>query len=72
MLTAADRPGNGVCYIKVVANPGRQLHELDYTNNVRLRKVIIRGSAGHRKVQVPPWHGIDTEAWAGRQGPFVD
>lgn len=64
---------NGVYYVKVVANPDRQLHELDYTNNVRLRKVIIRGSPGHRRVEVPPWHGIDTEAWLQRYGfgPFV-
>lgn len=64
---------NGTYYVKVVANPGHQLQELAYDNNVRLRKVILRGKPGHRKVEVPPWHGIDTEGWADRYGlgPFV-
>ena len=64
---------NGVYYVKVVANPGRQLVELTYSNNVRLRKVIISGKPGRRRVEVPPWHGIDTEGWVQRYGlgPFV-
>ena len=64
---------NGTYFVKVVANPGRQLQELTYDNNVRLRKVILSGKPGHRKVEVPPWHGIDTEGWADRYGlgPFV-
>lgn len=35
--------------------------------------VIISCSPGHRRVEVPPWHGIDTEAWLQRygSGPFV-
>lgn len=65
---------NGTYFVKIVANPGRQLHELTYSNNVRVRKVILRGKPGHRRVEVPPWHGIDTEGWAARHGlgPFVD
>ena len=64
---------NGTYYVKVVANPGHQLQELAYDNNVHLRKVILSGKPGHRKVEVPPWHGIDTEGWADRYGlgPFV-
>jgi len=64
---------NGTYFVKVVANPGRQLQELCYDNNVRLRKVILSGTTGHRRVEVPPWHGIDTEGWVNRYGlgPFV-
>jgi hypothetical protein len=64
---------NGTYYVKVVANPGHQLQELDYGNNVRLRKVILHGRPGRRWVEVPPWHGIDTEAQVTRYGlgPFV-
>jgi hypothetical protein len=64
---------NGTYYVKVVANPGHQLQELDYGNNVRLRKVILHGRPGRRWVEVPPWHGIDTEAQVARYGlgPFV-
>jgi hypothetical protein len=59
---------NGTYFVKVVANPGRQLHELRYDNNVRLRKVILSGTPGHRRVEVPPWHGIDSERSARRHG----
>jgi Lysyl oxidase len=59
---------NGTYFVKIVANPGRQLEELSYGNNVRLRKVILRGRPGHRRVEVPPWHGIDTEGWVERYG----
>jgi len=64
---------NGTYFVKVVANPGRQLQELAYDNNVRLRKVILSGTTGNRRVEVPPWHGIDTEGWVNRYGlgPFV-
>ena len=30
-------------------------------NNVEDRLVKLRGTPGHRRVVVPPWHGIDTE-----------
>ena len=59
---------NGTYYVKVVANPGRRLQELRYDNNVRLRQVIVRGRPGRRWVEVPPWHGIDTEAQVARYG----
>ena len=52
---------NGVYYIEVVANPERVLHETSTRNDVSLRKVILGGSAGHRTVRVPAWHGLDPE-----------
>ena len=58
---------NGTYFIKVQANPGGHLYESNMANNVRLRKVILGGRPGHRTVQVPPWHGIDTEGGFFRQ-----
>lgn len=52
---------NGTYFIKVIANPGGRLYEAARGNNASLRKVILRGKPGHRRVEVPPWHGIDTE-----------
>lgn len=65
---------NGVYFIKVIANPGGQLYETTLANNATLRKVIIRGKPGARRVEVPPWHGIDTEGLFGRYGfgPLAD
>lgn len=57
---------NGTYYIEVQANPSGSLKEQDLTNNSELREVILKGKPGHRKVEVPAWHGIDTE------GPFFD
>jgi len=44
---------NGAYYIAVEANPTRELFETDTTNNTALRKVILKGTPGHRKVCVP-------------------
>jgi hypothetical protein len=52
---------NGTYFVKVEANPLGALYETDLTNNVVLRKIKLRGEAGHRRVMVPPWNGIDTE-----------
>jgi hypothetical protein len=52
---------NGTYYIEVQANPLGVLKEQDATNNSQLREVILKGRPGHRKVEVPAWHGIDTE-----------
>jgi hypothetical protein len=56
---------NGTYFIKVHANPGGRLYEQHRGNNVRLREVHLRGRPGHRRVVVPPWHGIDTEGPGG-------
>jgi hypothetical protein len=52
---------NGTYYIEVIANPLKQLHESDTSNDVSLRKVVLGGKAGHRTVRVPAVHGIDPE-----------
>ena len=51
---------NGRYYVEITANPDGVLYETDDTNNVSLRRVILRGRPGERRVAVPPWHGIDT------------
>ena len=35
--------------------------EASTDNNVSLRRVILRGTPGHRRVVVPPYLGIDSE-----------
>jgi hypothetical protein len=52
---------NGTYYIEIIANPQHVLHEVTRSNDISLRKVIITGTAGHRKVRVPAWRGIDPE-----------
>jgi hypothetical protein len=52
---------NGTYFIEITANPTGELHERNPDNNTRLRKVILRGRPGSRRVRVPPWRGIDTE-----------
>jgi Lysyl oxidase len=52
---------NGTYYIEIIANPEHLLHETNTHNDVSLRKVIITGTAAHRHVIVPPYHGIDPE-----------
>ena len=42
---------NGVYYIKIIANPRGELHELSTAGNVSLRKVILGGKKGHRTVR---------------------
>ncbi len=52
---------NGTYYIAVEANPDGLLYEQTADNNVELREVILTGKPGSRRVEVPPWNGIDTE-----------
>lgn len=52
---------NGTYYVAVTANPDAALYEQSTTNNTELRQVILKGRPGHRRVEVPPWNGIDTE-----------
>lgn len=53
---------NGTYYIRVEANPGGLLHEQSTANNVELREIRLKGRPGNRRVVVPPWNGIDSEA----------
>jgi hypothetical protein len=59
---------NGRYLIKVEANPGGLLYEQREDNNVELREVILKGPPGRRRVEVPPWNGIDTESSQGGGG----
>jgi Lysyl oxidase len=59
---------NGTYYIEVEANPGQLLYEQTPDNNVELREVILSGKPGNRRVEVPPWNGIDTENIYGGGG----
>ena len=52
---------NGTYYIEVTANPTGVLYEQSSDNNSELREITIKGKAGHRRVVVPPWNGIETE-----------
>jgi len=52
---------NGTYYIRVHVNPTGAMLESTDANNVEDRLVILKGRPGSRRVEVPPWHGIDTE-----------
>lgn len=52
---------NGTYFIRVEANPGGLLHEQTADNNVELREIVVKGKPGRRRVEVPPWNGIDSE-----------
>ncbi|WP_157362107.1 hypothetical protein [Haloechinothrix halophila] len=41
--------------VEVTANPDGRLFETDTSNNVTLRKVILKGRSGARTVSVPPY-----------------
>ncbi|HYG92096.1 MAG TPA: hypothetical protein VD859_00805, partial [Nocardioides sp.] len=45
---------NGTYYIEVRANPNGKLVESSTDDNVALRKIILSGKPGARKVTVPP------------------
>jgi len=49
---------NGRYYIEVRANPTGLLYDRTAGNDVRLREIVLRGRPGHRRIVVPPWHGI--------------
>lgn len=52
---------NGTYFVAVTANPDGLLYEQSATNNTEVREVILKGRDGHRRVEVPPWNGIETE-----------
>ncbi|MEA2446703.1 MAG: hypothetical protein QOK47_340, partial [Actinomycetota bacterium] len=66
-FNVTDLP-NGKYFIKVEANPLGTLYEQSADNNVQLRKVWLKGRPGHRRVEVPPWNGINTEIPFGGGG----
>jgi hypothetical protein len=52
---------NGRYWIQVTANPTGSMIEANADNNTSLRRIVIRGTPGHRYVVVPPYEGIDTD-----------
>ena len=52
---------NGTYYIRTQVNPTGHILEGNSDNNIEDRLIRLRGKPGHRRVIVPPWHGIDTE-----------
>jgi hypothetical protein len=56
---------NGTYYVSVEANPTGDLFETRYDNNTALRKVILKGKPGHRKVCVPAVGVIPVEGSCG-------
>jgi Lysyl oxidase len=52
---------NGTYFVRVHVNPTGSIFESDAGNNVEDRLIKLKGRPGHRRVVVPPWHGIDTE-----------
>jgi hypothetical protein len=52
---------DGRYWIQVTANPTGSMIEADTGNNTSLRRIVIRGRAGHRHVVVPAYQGIDTD-----------
>jgi hypothetical protein len=61
---------NGKYFIRVTVNPLGSIYETDTANDTSLRRVRLVGQPGHRRVVVPPYHGIDTENWCYYCGPF--
>ncbi len=52
---------NGRYFVRVHVNPLGAMYESSTANNIEDRLIRLRGKPGHRRVVVPPWHGIDTE-----------
>ena len=59
---------NGKYYVSVEANPADHLYEQSADNNVELREIYLEGRGLNRRVEVPPWNGIDTEQGSGSDG----
>jgi hypothetical protein len=52
---------NGWYYLRTQVNPLGAIYEGTSDNDIADRLIRLRGTPGHRRVVVPPWHGIDTE-----------
>ena len=50
---------NGTCFVQVHANPKHLLYETKMSNNVRLRKILLQGRRGHRRVVVQRLYRLD-------------
>ena len=50
---------NGRYYVRVHVNPTGSILETTQSNNIEDRLIRLKGKPGHRRVVVPPWHGID-------------
>lgn len=59
---------NGRYFVRVHVNPLGAMYETNTANNVEDRLIRLRGKPGHRRVVVPPWHGIDTENYCAYCG----
>jgi hypothetical protein len=59
---------NGRYFIRVTVNPLGSVYETDTTNDTSLRRVLLKGRPGHRRIVVPLYHGIDTEHWCSYCG----
>jgi hypothetical protein len=51
---------NGHYFVQVQANPDGLLYERNTGNDTSLREIILKGRKGSRKVEVLPYHGIQT------------
>ncbi|HXJ62751.1 MAG TPA: lysyl oxidase family protein, partial [Actinomycetota bacterium] len=52
---------NGTYYVSVQVNPTGLLFEQTTSNDTALRKVILSGTPGHRRICVPAINGVDQE-----------
>ena len=52
---------NGTYWVRVTANPVDRLIERRTSNNVSLRRIVIGGPVGARRVWVPPVGQVDSE-----------
>ncbi|MFL5797157.1 MAG: lysyl oxidase family protein [Actinomycetota bacterium] len=52
---------NGTYYVSIEVNPEHLLYEQSEANDATLRRVILRGTPGHRTACVPAVDGIDAE-----------
>jgi hypothetical protein len=52
---------NGTYFVSVEVNPLGLLYEQTTSNDQALRRVVLRGTPGHRRICVPAINGVDQE-----------
>jgi hypothetical protein len=52
---------NGTYFVSIEVNPLGLLYEQTTSNDQALRRVVLRGSPGHRRICVPAINGVDQE-----------